>query len=184
MSPEDYERRAERIRAGLQVKNLSLRALAKQIGVSSQYLNSILANRPGRKHLPAIAEALGCSVEWLQAGEGSAPHEGGSRILGVGAEELCNARMAFNDLAQAWNILAMAYMQAAGLDVRSDAALALLSVPGDPGSAPFGNRSMALALALAELHRGEAASERAARAAAENALEKRPATTPPGQSIA
>lgn len=64
----------ERIDAGLKARGISATDLSDSLGISKQYLSSIKAERAvGRKHLQGIAEALGCSVEWLTSGTGEAP---------------------------------------------------------------------------------------------------------------
>ena len=63
---------AERINTALQIKRLSVNALARQVGVSYPAMRKITKGETlNPKFLFEIAEALGVSVEWLKTGEGS-----------------------------------------------------------------------------------------------------------------
>ena len=63
---------AERINTALQTKGLSVKALARQVGVSYPAMKKITKGETlNPKFLFEIAEALNVSVEWLKTGEGS-----------------------------------------------------------------------------------------------------------------
>lgn len=65
---------AKRLDAGLAANSVSQRGLARRLGVSSQLISQIKSGeRRGTKHLPRIAEALGCDVVWLVTGSGTPP---------------------------------------------------------------------------------------------------------------
>lgn len=65
---------SERIDAGLTAKSMDASGLAEILGISKQFVSDIKSGKtPGRKHVPKIADALGCSVEWLTTGTGSPP---------------------------------------------------------------------------------------------------------------
>lgn len=58
----------------MSVHRLTQTALAKQLGVTQPTIAQILSgDRPGTKHLPRIAEAIGATVEWLTTGTGPKP---------------------------------------------------------------------------------------------------------------
>lgn len=60
---------SDRIRARRVSLGISQRALAKRVGVSRQTIQAIEYEKSDRtRFLPDIAEALGCSVEWLVHG--------------------------------------------------------------------------------------------------------------------
>lgn len=53
------------------VRGLTQDALAEKIGIRQPSLSAILTGETKRtKHLPAIARALGCQIEWLETGDG------------------------------------------------------------------------------------------------------------------
>jgi hypothetical protein len=73
MSP-DRAAFLSRLSAGMAAKSLGQSDLARLAKVSRQTINTMFAEgRPGRKHLPAFAGVLGCSVEWLTTGTGPRP---------------------------------------------------------------------------------------------------------------
>lgn len=73
MSP-DRAAFLSRLSAGMAAKGIGQSDLARLANVSRQTINTMFAEgRPGRKHLPAFARVLGCSVEWLTTGTGPAP---------------------------------------------------------------------------------------------------------------
>jgi transcriptional regulator with XRE-family HTH domain len=70
-----YHTIAERIDAACRALNLKQRELAERAGLPSrQRLTQIKSGeRPGRKHVEALAGLMGCTVEWLTTGTGQAP---------------------------------------------------------------------------------------------------------------
>ena len=64
----------DRVRLGLQSQSKTAAQLAERLGFSRQNMQRFLTNETGNsKYWPAIAEELGCSVEWLTTGNGNAP---------------------------------------------------------------------------------------------------------------
>lgn len=73
MSP-DRAAFLSRLSAGMAAKGIGQSDLARLAKVSRQTINTMFAEgRPGRKHLPAFAGVLGCSVDWLTTGTGTRP---------------------------------------------------------------------------------------------------------------
>jgi transcriptional regulator with XRE-family HTH domain len=68
--PSGFPRRLLRL-----VGDSSIRGFARKAGVSDTFLRQCLAGRtePTRTKLILLADAGGCSVEWLATGNGSAP---------------------------------------------------------------------------------------------------------------
>lgn len=65
---------ADRIRAGLEAKGLTIVATAARLGIAHQALSQVLTgHRPGRKHLASLAEMLDTTVQWLVSGSGEPP---------------------------------------------------------------------------------------------------------------
>jgi transcriptional regulator with XRE-family HTH domain len=65
---------SKRLEAGLSALGRSQSDLARELGITRQRLSQMKAGeRPGRKHLPGLAKAIGCSVEWLLNGTGERP---------------------------------------------------------------------------------------------------------------
>lgn len=69
-----------RIDLGCKAKNWTRAELAKKANIrSAQYVSRLVnGDRGGLKYIPAIAKALGCSVEWLTIGTGPGPSWAGS----------------------------------------------------------------------------------------------------------
>lgn len=60
----------ERLALAITRKGWTGSKLARELGITQPALHPVLTgNQPGTKHLPRIAELLGCSVEWITAGD-------------------------------------------------------------------------------------------------------------------
>lgn len=80
--PEDV-RFSERLK--MLIPKGNVRDISRKSGVSEGSLRAYLrgSSDPGRKALIALADTLGCSVEWLAAGEGAPPAELDGTAKGV-----------------------------------------------------------------------------------------------------
>jgi transcriptional regulator with XRE-family HTH domain len=70
-----YHTIAERIEAACRALNIKQRELAERAGLPTRQLLTQIKSgeRPGRKHVEALAGVMGSSVEWLTTGTGKAP---------------------------------------------------------------------------------------------------------------
>ena len=58
----------------MKAKGFSNSALARSLATSPAVITRMMdGTQPGTKHLPKIAEILGCTVEWLTTGTGPMP---------------------------------------------------------------------------------------------------------------
>ncbi len=94
-----YHTIADRIEAACRALNLKQRQLAERAGLPSRQLLTQIKSgeRPGRKHLEALALQMGCTVEWLTTGTGMAPSWAGPVAAPV--TRVREAAVAYDDSA-------------------------------------------------------------------------------------